>query len=244
MALLHDITGIDGTTHSYHRIAEVRVSAPGGVSSFVLESFTSRDARANPRNIGRRTQYDFVLAARANAIGQAYAALLAMPQWEGAQADANDDAPAPVAPAVLSGSQRWDGQAWQPLVPEKTLADEVASALDAVDFAAGRARLKYITSVPGQAETYQRKEQQARQWHAAAFEGPPPSFIAAEAEALGVHPLEVANEIIAMADFWSEIKGPQIEACRRKWKVAIEQASSAEQVAQLLEQGQAQMAGL
>ena len=97
-------------------------------------------------------------------------------------------------------------------------------ALAAIDNGAGNARLKYITSVPGQSETYQRKEDQARAYAATGFTGTAPSFIAAEAEALGVGAQAVAEEVIQLADYWGNVKGPEIEACRRKWKVAIDAA--------------------
>lgn len=99
-------------------------------------------------------------------------------------------------------------------------------SLAQIDTAAGFARLKYITSVPGQAETYQVKESQARTWQAASFAGSAPSFIAAEATALGINAQTLAVQIIDTADDWIEGKGPEIEACRRKWKVAIEAAGT------------------
>lgn len=108
------------------------------------------------------------------------------------------------------------------------LAKLAFDALDQIDQAAGTVRLRYITSVPGQAETYQRKEQQAREWKAAGYAGTPPVFVAAEAAALGQDPVDVADYIIETADQWGNFKGPQIEATRRKWKVAIEQAGTDE----------------
>lgn len=99
-------------------------------------------------------------------------------------------------------------------------------SLAAIDTAAGTARLKYITSVPGQSETYQRKEEQARAWQAASFAGDAPSFIAAEATALGINAQTLALQIITLADYWGDMKGPQIEAARRKAKVAIEDAGT------------------
>lgn len=99
-------------------------------------------------------------------------------------------------------------------------------SLAAIDTAAGNARLKYITSVPGQSETYQRKEEQARAWQAASFAGDAPSFIAAEATALAIDAQVLTLQIIALADYWGNVKGPQIEAARRKAKVAIESAGT------------------
>jgi hypothetical protein len=96
-----------------------------------------------------------------------------------------------------------------------------AAALQDIDDMAGRVRLRYITSIPGQSETYQRKEQQAREWSASGFLGAPPSFIAAEALALNVGAEALAAQVIDLADFWVNVKGPEIEACRRQWKVAV-----------------------
>lgn len=118
------------------------------------------------------------------------------------------------------------------------------SALSVIDEEAGRARLRYITSVPGQAETYTRKEQQAREWSASGFVGDAPPFIAAEAEALGRTHQSVAEEVIALADQWANVTGPVIEACRRKWKVAIEAATTIEGVTAARDAGMAELAGL
>lgn len=122
----------------------------------------------------------------------------------------------------------WSSRAWQPNqgLLESYAGALLRGALARVDDAAGRTRLKYITSVPGQAETYQRKEQQAREWAAAGFTGDAPSFIAAEAQALNLDPINVATEVIQLADYWANVKGPEIEATRRKWKVAIEEAGT------------------
>lgn len=102
--------------------------------------------------------------------------------------------------------------------------------LESIDEAAGVARLRYISSAPGQAETYMRKEAQARAWLAVGFAGPAPSFIAAEATALGVTARSVAEEVIALADFWENGKGPQIEAARIGGKAAVRAASNDQQV--------------
>ncbi len=118
------------------------------------------------------------------------------------------------------------------------------AALNTIDNESGKVRLRYITSVPGQAETYQKKEQQARDWAAASFAGDPPSFIAAEATALGRDPQAVATEVIGLADYWGNIKGPQIEAARRKWKVAIEAATDATQVDSMLASARSELGAL
>lgn len=127
---------------------------------------------------------------------------------------------------------------------QRALQGRREGALSVVDEEAGRARLRYITSVPGQAETYQRKEQQAREWAASGFVGDAPPFIAAEAAALGRTPQSVAEEVIALADQWANVTGPVIEACRRKWKVAIEAATTIEGVTAARDAGMAELAGL
>lgn len=120
----------------------------------------------------------------------------------------------------------------------------IGMALSLVDSMAGEARLRYITSIPGQAETYAKKEQQARDWSAESFAGDAPSFIAAEAQALSVSAQSVALEVIALADYWAEIKGPQIEASRRKWKVAIEAAVDPSLISGLIDSARTELEAL
>jgi len=138
-------------------------------------------------------------------------------------------------------SWSWVTKTWD---DQRTLVDCSTTGLALVDELAGSARLRYITSVPGQAETYQKKEQQARDWAASGFAGDPPSFIAAEAEALGRDPQAIATEVIGLADYWGNVKGPQIEASRRKWKVAIETAENSAAIDDILAQARAELGGL
>lgn len=118
----------------------------------------------------------------------------------------------------------WDSasRAWLASMP--ALERYRSVAYQAIDRAAGAARLRYITSVPGQAETYTRKEEQARAWAATGFSGQAPSFIAAEAAALQVPARQVAEEVIALADFWAQVKGPEIEAARIVGKARVRAA--------------------
>lgn len=117
----------------------------------------------------------------------------------------------------------WASHSWEP--SSLALERYRTEAYQAIDRAAGVARLRYITSVPGQAETYTRKEEQARSWAALGFSGQAPSFIAAEAEALQVPAQQVAEAVITLADFWSLQKGPEIEAARIAGKAAVRAAS-------------------
>lgn len=136
------------------------------------------------------------------------------------------------APKKPSESHAWDWQQKRYVFDANKGAEFIQAlvrdSLAMIDNEAGNTRLRYITSVPGQSETYQRKEQQAREWKAAGYAGTPPVFVATEAEVLGQDPVDVANYIIETADQWANLKGPQIEATRRKWKVAIEQAGTSE----------------
>lgn len=131
----------------------------------------------------------------------------------------------PVPPAPNNSSE-WDWDLKQWVASSDEFDRLVAQALASVDNAAGAARLRYITSVPGQAETYIRKEQQARTWAASGYTGAAPSFIAAEATALGLDPQDVADEIIATADDWENGKGPEIEAARLQGKAAVRAATT------------------
>lgn len=137
--------------------------------------------------------------------------------WDGAVVCAIPDKPSP------SHVWNWLNKQWESTAENESAhaSTQRIDALSAIDDAAGRARLKYITSVPGQSETYQRKEQQAREWQAAGFAGNPPSFVNAEAIALGADPQAIALNIIALAEYWSNIKGPEIEAVRLKGKADV-----------------------
>ena len=155
---------------------------------------------------------------------------------------------------VIEVDDSFDPNPWTHIVqdgeivptPENTEALHLfkATALSSVDNIAGYSRLRYITSVPGQSETYTLKERQAREWTAASYAGDPPSFIAAEAAATNVTPQALCQLVIELADFWSNIKGPQIEATRRKWKVAIEAASDPSLIQGLVDAARAELDGL
>jgi hypothetical protein len=138
----------------------------------------------------------------------------------------------------------WAGGAWADKADAVTLGEAQDAAHVAIDACAGSARLRYITSVAGQSETYQMKAAQARAWTDAGCAGNPPSFIAAEAAALGVNAQLLAAEVLASAYFWGEVKGPQIEASRRKWKVLVSLATTSAQAASLAEQARTELDAL
>lgn len=224
MALIKTIDFGDGFVAEYHRIGAVTVGGPNEASTVTVESFTSFEDRARPGSALRRRDYDVIVPAD-DPVPSAYRSLAAHPDFEDATSDIGEVEPAAIA-AVRAGLFRWDGAAWQPLQPPKPLEEVRLAAYLRVDGEAGQARLRYITSVPGQAETYTRKEAQARAWQASGFAGAAPSFIAAEAAALGVPAQQVAEEVIGLADFWEQAKGPEIEAARIAGKAAVRAATS------------------
>lgn len=227
MALLKSITFDGGFVAGYHRIGVVLVGAPGEASTITVESFVSRQAREHPGSEFRRSEYDAIISGT-NPVTDGYNALVAHADFTGAVSDDDNFVATPAdIPAVRSGLYRWDGTTWVLLIQPTPLAQLRERAYLLVDGAAGQARLRYITSVPGQAETYTRKETQARTWAAAGFTGPAPSFIAAEAAVLGVTPQSVAENVIALADSWENGKGPEIEAARIGGKAAITAATDA-----------------
>lgn len=151
-------------------------------------------------------------------------------------------------PQRPSPAHEWSGDAlaWvlNPALLPAAITQAQARAQAQVDDAAGRARLRYITDVPGQQATYQRKEQQAREWTEAGYPEPAPSFIAAEAEALDTTPQAIAVQVITLADFWAYSKGPEIEAARIKWKAAVRSATTLEAVQAALDAALAELEAL
>lgn len=112
-----------------------------------------------------------------------------------------------------------------------------------IDEAAGRTRLKYITETPGQQAVYLLKLEQARAFLANPESTPGP-YISMEAEALGMTPLALANEVILNAAQWGDVLGPAIEATRRGYKKAVTDAATIEEVEQVLAQAIAALAAL
>jgi hypothetical protein len=115
-------------------------------------------------------------------------------------------------------------------VRDVPLAELRAQALDQIDQAAGAARLRYITEVPGQQAVYVSKELQSRQFKAAGYPaGAVPPYVAAEVQAMGegTTPQQAADSILAIADQWQGVLSPQIEQVRLKGKWAVQAAVTA-----------------
>lgn len=232
MALIKSTDFNDGFIATYHRISGYVFGEATDVFTVTVESFADRAARERPESEHRTRSYDVSTSnwdpVSMSITAHAYEALMANTAFDGATSD--DDNASYVAgsiPAVPSGLYRWDAveMDWVLLVQPTPLAEIRERAYLLVDGSAGQARLRYISSSPGQAETYLRKETQARAWKAGGYVGPAPSFIAAEATVLGEDPIDVAEDVIAQADVWENGKGPEIEATRIGGKAQIRDAT-------------------
>lgn len=98
-------------------------------------------------------------------------------------------------------------------------ADVAAARLWAageIDNAAGRARARYLTTVPGQEATYTAKYAQAQAYIAAGYpaDTAPYPWIAQESMRSGLTATQAADRIKATGDGWSNIIGPSIEGLR------------------------------
>lgn len=126
-----------------------------------------------------------------------------------------------VPSAAPSQEHMWVNGQWElPVV----LADLQEDLLNTVDRAAGSARARYITVVPGQDATYVTKGQQALDFIANPT-GPVPGYVAAEATATGLSALDAANLINNTAIGWGAL-GPQIEMLRRQGNIAVAAATT------------------
>jgi hypothetical protein len=106
-----------------------------------------------------------------------------------------------------------------------SIALQRARALRAIDEAAGEARLRYITEVPGQQAVYMLKLAEARAHIEGAEPGP---HLVAVAATMGRTTQNVAAEIAQIASVWEQILSPAIEAQRLSGKAAVMNASQAE----------------
>lgn len=99
-----------------------------------------------------------------------------------------------------------------------------------IDEAAGNARQRYITDVPGQQFVYMTKMQEAREYLQAFANAPaaatPGPHIAALVERSGRTARLVAQEVVRAASVWANNKSPAIEAARMAGKEAIEAATA------------------
>lgn len=104
---------------------------------------------------------------------------------------------------------------------------------DRIDAEAGAERSKYITDVPGQAQTYQRKEDEARRWSEGDDAAHPElyPFMIAEADMRNVPIAQVRDEIMAQVNALAPLAAI-IEAKRICAKRAVDVAPSIQAIAQ------------
>jgi hypothetical protein len=105
-----------------------------------------------------------------------------------------------------------------------------------IDQAAGEARRRHVTDLPGQEGVYLTKLAQAQDYaaaYAADAQAPVPAYIAAEADALGETAITVAGNVIDAATAWNTQAGPAIEAARIGGKAAVLAATGADDAARL-----------
>lgn len=105
-----------------------------------------------------------------------------------------------------------------------------STATAAVNEVVGRARLRFITDIPGQEMIYTIKEQQARTYLAA---DPEPTdlsefrMIATEVAVRGITPYEAAQLILNLSSIWQQVGGA-LEDIRLQAVMDIDAATTAE----------------
>jgi|GEM_PF-6983004 len=134
-----------------------------------------------------------------------------------------------------------------PVFPAKPIDRVKAGSATEIDQKAGQVRSKYITTAAGQEATYTEKARQCEAYKAASYPATPDpvghAYVIAEASAKGCSYQAACDAILAERDQWAEL-GARIEEARRKAKIAIAAASTAEAVEAALQTGLAELAAL
>lgn len=103
--------------------------------------------------------------------------------------------------------------------------DAIRAALHRkVDVEAGSIRAQFITDVPGQAQTYEKKEDEAKRWTTGG-DAPQFPFLAAEASVRGVTIDQVQEEVLAQVAMLTPLAA-LIEAHRIAAKIAVTEAAT------------------
>ncbi len=116
--------------------------------------------------------------------------------------------------------------------PPPPIENVRVDALREIDFAAGQARARFITSEPGQESVYQLKREAAHVYRDAGYSGEVPAIIQSEANAQGLTPRAATDFIIATAEAWIAV-AVQIEEIRQTGKVAVRAATESETIERL-----------
>jgi hypothetical protein len=95
-----------------------------------------------------------------------------------------------------------------------------------IDEAAGEARARYLTDIPGQTLVYLLKLDEARAFIAGAQAAG--AYVVAESEATGLSKLAASEAIVDAARAWNTTYGPQIEKLRIKAKQRVQIATGDE----------------
>jgi len=134
-----------------------------------------------------------------------------------------------------------------PVFPAKPIDQTKAESAAEIDQKAGQVRQKYITTAAGQEATYTEKARQCEAYKAAAYPATPDpvghAYVIAEANAKRVQLSGRCDAILAERDQWAAL-GAKIEEARRKAKIAIAAASTAEAVEAALQTGLADLTAL
>lgn len=147
----------------------------------------------------------------------------------------------PPAPADTDlATHAWDA-ATRRWIATPTLQALRREAHDRIDAAAGAARLRYITDVPGQSAVYLAKLDEAHMLLANP-NGTPGPHLAAEAAATGVTPAALAAQVEALGSAWLGTVSPAIEAARIGGKAAVTAAPDPAAVETALQAALSQLA--
>lgn len=134
-----------------------------------------------------------------------------------------------------------------PVFPAKPIEQVKAEASIEIDQTAGQVRSKYITTSPGQEATYTEKARQCEAYKAEAYPAAPDpvshAYVIAEANAKSCSYRVACDAILTERDQWA-VLGAKIEEARRKAKIAVAAASTAEAVEAALQTGLAELAAL
>lgn len=128
-------------------------------------------------------------------------------------------------PAKPSGCHEWDWPSLSWVLPASAVLHARAQGAATIDAAAGRARSRYITTVPGQGETYTAKYQEALAYIAAGYPADltPYPFVSGESQPnTWMTPIQAATRIATLGGYWREVIGPAIEAARINGKDALD----------------------
>lgn len=128
---------------------------------------------------------------------------------------------------VLEGALVWQDS--------RSIEQAKAHAALTIDETAGKARLRYITDVPGQQAVYLLKAEQARAYREAGYTGAVPPYIVAEADAIDDSAQVAADNILMLASLWSDQLSPEIERLRIGGKRLVSSATTKEEVQSTLD---------